>query len=226
MYRKVTDPAIAVDTPMPDLIKILLVEDQTLMRQGLKTILDLEPGLRVIGDASDGESGVQLALEMRPDVILMDVQMPRLNGVDATAQLCRQWPEAKVIILTTFDRDDYVYQGVRAGALGYLLKDAPANRLIETIRRVHAGEVFIQPEIASRALREMMRPTAATTEPLSEREREVLLLLAQGASNKYMAEKLFITEGTVKNHVSNILAKLQAENRTQAADIARKQGLV
>jgi len=211
---------------MTNLIQILLVEDQTLMRQGLKTILDLEPGLRVIGEASDGESGVQLALELRPDVILMDVQMPRLNGVEAAAQLCRQWPEAKVIILTTFDRDDYVFQGVRAGALGYLLKDAPATKLIETIRRVHAGEVFIQPEIASRALREMMRPSPATAEPLSEREREVLVLLAQGTSNKDMAEKLFITEGTVKNHVSNILAKLQAENRTQAADIARRQGLV
>jgi DNA-binding NarL/FixJ family response regulator len=211
---------------MTDTIQILLVEDQTLMRQGLKTILDLEPGLRVIGEASDGEYGVKLALELRPDVVLMDVQMPRLNGVEATAQLCRQWPKAKVIILTTFDRDDYVYQGVRAGALGYLLKDAPAHQLIETIRRVHAGEVFIQPEIASRALREMMRPTTSTIESLSEREREVLVLLAQGASNKDMAEKLFITEGTVKNHVSNILAKLQAENRTQAADIARKQGLV
>jgi len=211
---------------MPDLIKILLVEDQTLMRQGLKTILDLEPGLRVIGEAVDGERGVQLALELRPDVILMDVQMPNLNGVDATARLCQAWPEAKVIILTTFDRDDYVFQGVRAGALGYLLKDAPADRLIETIRRIHAGEVFIQPEIASRALREMMRPAATSMEPLSEREREVLVLLAQGASNKDMAEKLFITEGTVKNHVSNILAKLRAENRTQAADIARKQGLV
>ena len=211
---------------MPDLIKILLVEDQTLMRQGLKTILDLEPGLRVIGEASDGESGVQLALELRPDVVLMDVQMPNLNGVDATAQLCRQWPEAKVIILTTFDRDDYVYQGVRAGALGYLLKDTPANRLIETIRRVHEGEVFIQPEIASRALREMMRPATSTIESLSEREREVLVLLAQGESNKDIAEKLFITEGTVKNHVSNVLAKLQAENRTQAADIARRKGLV
>jgi DNA-binding NarL/FixJ family response regulator len=210
---------------MANVIQILLVEDQTLMRQGLKTILDLEPGFRVIGEAADGASGVQMALEMRPDAILMDIQMPQLNGVEATAQLCRQWPEAKVIILTTFDRDDYVYQGVRAGALGYLLKDAPANKLIETIRRVHAGEVFIQPEIASRALREMMRPTA-TAEPLSEREREVLVLLAQGASNKDMAEKLFITEGTVKNHVSNILAKLQAENRTQAADIARRQGLV
>ena len=211
---------------MTDPIQILLVEDQTLMRQGLKTILDLEPGLRVIGEASDGESGVQLALELRPNVILMDVQMPRLNGVEATAQLCRQWPEAKVIILTTFDRDDYVYQGVRAGALGYLLKDAPATKLIETIRRVHAGEIFIQPEIASRALREMMRPSPATAETLSEREREVLVQLAQGASNKDIAEKLFITEGTVKNHVSNILGKLQAENRTQAADIARKQGLV
>ena len=211
---------------MSETINILLVEDQTLMRQGLKTILDLEPGLRVVGEASDGESGVKMALEMRPDIVLMDVQMPRLNGVEATAQLCRQWPAAKVIILTTFDRDDYVYQGVRAGALGYLLKDAPANRLIETIRRVHNGEVFIQPEIASRALREMMRPTTSTLESLSEREREVLVLLAQGASNRDMAEKLFITEGTVKNHVSNILAKLQAENRTQAADIARRQGLV
>jgi two-component system, NarL family, response regulator DegU len=211
---------------MAETIRILLVEDQTLMRQGLKTILDLEPGLRVIGEASDGESGLQRALELRPDVILMDVQMPRLNGVDATAQLCRRWPEAKVIILTTFDRDDYVYQGVRAGALGYLLKDTPANQLIETIRRVHAGEVFIQPEIASRVLREMMRPATTTIEPLSEREREVLVLLAQGASNKDMAEKLSITEGTVKNHVSNILAKLQAENRTQAADIARRHGLV
>src|SRR5512145_40777 len=204
---------------MPDPINLLLVEDQTLMRQGLKTILDLEPGLHVVGEAGDGERGVQLALELRPDVILMDVQMPRLNGVDATAQLCRQWPEAKVIILTTFDRDDYFYEGVLAGAVGYLLQPTPAEKLIQTIRRVHEGEVFIQPEIASRALREMMRPTTSTLEALSDREREVLILLAQGASNKDMAEKLFITEGTVKNHVSNILAKLQAENRTQAADI-------
>jgi len=207
-------------------LTVLIVEDQTLMRQGLKTILDLEPGMRVVGEANDGAEGVEAALRLRPDVVLMDVQMPKLNGVLATADLIRQWPEARVIILTTFDRDDYVYQGVRAGALGYLLKDTPAHLLIETIRRVQAGEVFIQPEIASRALREMMRPTEATLEPLSEREREVLVLLAQGASNKELAEKLFITEGTVKNHVSNILAKLQAENRTQAADIARKRGLI
>ena len=207
-------------------IRILLVEDQTLMRQGLKTILDLEPGLQVAGEAGDGEGGVRAALDLRPDVILMDVQMPgKMNGVEATAAICAAWPGAKVIILTTFDRDDYVFQGVRAGALGYLLKDTPAEKLIETIRRVHAGEIFIQPEIASRALRELVRPQANPLEPLSDREREVLVLLAQGASNKEIAEKLVITEGTVKNHVSNILVKLQAENRTQAADIARRYGL-
>ena len=208
------------------MIRILIVEDQTLMRQGLKTILDLEPGLEVAGEATDGEAGVRQALALRPDVVLMDVQMPVLNGVDATAMLCAAWPAARIIILTTFDRDDYVFQAVRSGALGYLLKDTPAEQLIETIRRVHAGEVFIQPEIASRALRELMRPQAQALEALSDREREALVLLAQGLSNKEIAEKLVITEGTVKNHVSSILGKLQAENRTQAAAIARQRGLL
>jgi len=215
-------------------IRIVIVEDQTLMRQGLKTLLDLEPGMAVIGESSHGAAGVETALRLRPDIVLMDVQMaapdgaPAINGVQATAELIRQWPVARVIILTTFDRDDYVYEGVRAGAMGYLLKDTPADQLVATIRRVHAGEPFIQPEIASRALREMMRPTATPSDadPLSEREREVLVLLAQGASNREIAAHLVITEGTVKNHVSNILGKLQAENRTQAADIARKRGLV
>jgi DNA-binding NarL/FixJ family response regulator len=208
------------------MISLLIVEDQTLMRHGLRTILDLEPGLQVVGEAASGEEGVQRALELRPDVILMDVQMPGMSGVEATAAITRAWPEARLIILTTFDRDDYVFQGVRAGALGYLLKDTPADRLIATIRRVHAGEAFIQPEIASRALRELMHPQAQPLEALSDREREVLVLLAQGLSNRDIAEKLVITEGTVKNHVSNVLGKLQAENRTQAADIARRRGLV
>lgn len=217
-------------------IGIVIVEDQTLMRQGLRTLLDLEPGMRVVGEASHGAAGVEIALRLRPAIVLMDVQMaapdgaPALNGVQATAELIRRWPEARVIILTTFDRDDYVYEGVRAGAMGYLLKDTPADRLVDTIRKVHAGEPFIQPEIASRALREMMRPTPAQAsvdaDALSDREREVLVLLAQGASNREIATHLVITEGTVKNHVSNILGKLQAENRTQAADIARKRGLV
>lgn len=207
-------------------IRILLAEDQTLMRQGLKTILELEPDFRIAAEAEDGKAAAKLALDLRPDIILMDVQMPRMNGVEATAAICRAWPEARVIILTTFDRDDYVFQGVRAGAVGYLLKDLPAQKLIETIRRVHAGEVFIQPEIASRTLRAALHPGGELVEPLSEREREVLVMLAQGIPNKEIADKLHLAEGTVKNHVSNILGKLQAQNRTEAADIARRRGLV
>ena len=207
-------------------IRILLAEDQTLMRQGLKTLLELEPGLKVIAEATDGREAVKLTLQLRPDITLMDVQMPNLNGVEATAEICRAWPEAKVIILTTFDRDDYVFQGVRAGAMGYLLKDLPAQKLFETIRKVHAGEPFIQPEIASRALRASLHTAHDLIEPLSDREREVLVMLAQGIPNKEIADKLHIAEGTVKNHVSNILGKLQVQNRTQAADLARRRGLV
>ena len=207
-------------------IRILLAEDQTPMRQGLKTILEMESDLRVVNEAEDGKAAVKLALQSRPDIILMDVQMPQMNGVEATAAICRAWPAAKVIILTTFDRDDYVFQGVRAGAVGYLLKDQPAGKLIETIRRVHGGEVFIQPEIASRTLRAALHSPGYLVEPLSEREREVLVMLAQGIPNKEIADKLHIAEGTVKNHVSNILGKLQAQNRTEAADIARRRGLI
>ncbi len=208
------------------LIRILLAEDQTLMRQGLKTILELESGFEVAGEAEDGKAAVKLALQLRPDIILMDVQMPQMNGVEATAAICRSWPQARVIILTTFDRDDYVFQGVRAGAVGYLLKDLPSPKLIETIRRVHDGEIFIQPEIASRTLRAALHSPGDLIEPLSEREREVLVMLAQGIPNKEIADKLHLAEGTVKNHVSNILGKLQAQNRTEAADIARKRGLI
>ena len=207
-------------------IRILLAEDQTLMRQGLKTILELESGFEVAGEAEDGKAAVKLALQLRPDIILMDVQMPQMNGVEATAAICRAWPEARVIILTTFDRDDYVFQGVRAGAVGYLLKDLPSPKLIETIRRVHDGEIFIQPEIASRTLRAALHSPGELVEPLSEREREVLVMLAQGIPNKEIADKLHLAEGTIKNHVSNILGKLQAQNRTEAADIARKRGLI
>jgi DNA-binding NarL/FixJ family response regulator len=207
-------------------IRILLVEDQTLMRQGLRTILSLEPGMEVVGEAADGEAGIRQALGLRPDVILMDVQMPGMSGIEAIAAICAVWPEARIIILTTFGRDEYVFQGIRAGAVGYLLKDAPADDLVQTIRRIHAGEVFIQPEIASRLLRELITPQDWLAEPLSEREREVLVLVAQGYSNREIAERLVLAEGTVKNHVSNILGKLQVENRTQAADIARRHGLI
>src|SRR5437667_8282772 len=141
-------PAVSREDDMDmEPIRILLVEDQTLMRQGLKTILDLEPGLQVRGEASDGEAGVRVALELRPDVILMDVQLPKLDGVEATAAICAAWPQARVIILTTFDRDDYVFRGVLSVSMGYLIKDAIAKLLIDTIRRVHDCEVFIQHDI-------------------------------------------------------------------------------
>jgi DNA-binding NarL/FixJ family response regulator len=207
-------------------ISLLIAEDQTLMRQGLKTLLELEPGLTVVGEAADGAAAIKAALKLRPDVILMDVQMPHCNGVEAAAAICAEWPRARIIILTTFDRDEYVFQGVRAGARGYLLKDTPAETLVDTIRRVHEGEVFIQPEIASRALRTAFCPGPGAAESLSDREREVLVMLAQGVPNKLIADKLGIAGGTVKNHVTNILEKLQAGNRTEAAAIARRRGLV
>ncbi len=207
-------------------LRLLVAEDQTLMRQGLKTLLELEPDFKVVGEAEDGEAAVKQALQLRPDVILMDIQMPRLTGVEATVKICSAWPGARIILLTTFDRDDYVFQGVRAGAMGYLLKDLPAEKLCGTIRRVHEGEVFIQPEIASRTLRAALHPTGDFLEPLSDRENEVLVMLAQGVPNKEIAVRLHIAEGTVKNHVSNILGKLQVQNRTQAANLARERGIV
>ena len=212
------------------IIKVLIAEDQTLMRQGLRTILELENGFEVVGEAADGQAAVERALALRPDVVLMDVQMPQLNGVEATARLSELQPSARVIILTTFDYDEYVFDGMKAGARGYLLKDTPANELLAAIRRVHAGESIVQPSIAARMIAEFTRRRSTPQEPeyerLSEREREVLRLLADGLSNKAIAAQLVLAEGTVKNHVSTILEKLQAANRTEAARVAREQGLV
>jgi DNA-binding NarL/FixJ family response regulator len=211
-------------------IRVLIAEDQTLMRQGLKTILDLEDGFEVIGEASDGQEAVEQALALRPDVVLMDVQMPRMNGVEATNLLTAALPTARVIILTTFDYDEYVFDGIKAGARGYLLKDTPANDLLAAIRRVHAGESIIQPSVATRMIAEFTRRRGLTQEPeyepLSERELDVLRLLADGLGNREIAGRLILAEGTVKNHVSSILEKLHAANRTQAARVAREQGLI
>lgn len=207
-------------------IRLLIAEDQTLMRQGLQTLLELEEGFCVEAVAGNGREAVQMALAHRPDVILMDIQMPVLDGVQATAELCRAWPQARVIILTTFDRDDLVFQGIRAGAMGYLLKDMAAEELYETIRRVHAGETFIQPRIASRALRASLGQGNELLEALTDREQEILTLIAKGIPNKNIADQLHLAEGTVKNHVSNILGKLQVTNRTEAANVARQRGLV
>ncbi|MCS7324052.1 MAG: response regulator transcription factor [Anaerolineae bacterium] len=213
---------------MSEPITVLIVEDMRLVRTGLRALLELEPSVRVVGEAGDGEEGVQMALRLRPNVILMDIRLPRMDGIAATRAILEAWPQARVLVLTVFEREEYVFQAMRAGAVGYLTKDAPLEELVATIHRVHAGEVFIQPEIASRMLREVATAAPNSRAPfeLSEREREVLALIAQGLSNREVAARLHITEGTVKNHVSNILSKLHAENRTQAARIARQHGLI
>ncbi|HEV2660775.1 MAG TPA: response regulator transcription factor [Ktedonobacteraceae bacterium] len=224
---------------MSDAIRILLCEDQTLMRQGLHTILELEPGFQVVGEAADGEEAVSQyntlrALGNGPDIVLMDIQMPRMSGVQATAVLTTCDAAARVIILTTFDYEEYVFDAIKAGAMGYLLKDVPADELVATMRQVYAGEPSIQPKIASKLLLEFGRKGRSPAETvrsfqqeeLSPREIEILKLLAEGASNRKIAEKLVLAEGTVKNHVSTILSKLHTENRTQAVYLARKRNLL
>lgn len=224
---------------MSSTIRILLCEDQMLMRQGLRTILELEAGFEVVGEAANGEEAIQRFHELQqqglgPDIILMDVQMPRKNGVQATAAITTAQPAARVVILTTFDYEDYVFEAIKAGAMGYLLKDVPADELVSTIRKVHGGEPFIQPKVASKLLMEFGRrgrPIPAQTtgggdEELSAREIEVLKLLAAGASNRDIADALVLAEGTVKNHVSTILSKLHADNRTQAANLARERKII
>ena len=230
---------------MTNTIRILLCEDQTLMRQGLHTVLELEDGFQVVGEAVDGDDAIsQYALLQQrglgPDVVLMDIQMPRKNGVEATAIITGQHPNARIIMLTTFDYDDYVFDAVKAGAMGYLLKDVPADELASTIRKVAMGEPFIQPKMASKLLVEFGRkgratatsqppvtpPAPAMTDDLSTRETSVLKLLASGASNREIADRLVLAEGTVKNHVSNILGKLHAENRTHAANVARERKII
>jgi DNA-binding NarL/FixJ family response regulator len=208
-------------------IRIVLCEDQTIVRDGLRTILGLQPGMAVVGEAADGEEAVRRVLELRPDIVLMDIQLPKRNGVEATALITATCPATRVIVLTTFDYEEYVFDAVKAGAMGYLLKDVPASELVDTIRRVHAGESFIQPSVASKLLREFGRRSRTTQEEeLTEREREVLQLLAAGASNRDIGARLYLAEGTVKNHVSNILSKLHASNRTHAVSLAREQGLI
>jgi two-component system response regulator DegU len=212
-------------------IRVLIAEDQTLMREGLRTILELEEGFRVVGVAGDGREAVALARELRPDIVLMDVQMPELDGVQATAELTGALPAARVIILTTFDYDSYVFEGIRAGASGYLLKDTPAAELLAAIRRVHGGESIVQPSVAARLIAEFSRQRGGAAqqpelEPLSERELAVLRLLGDGLSNRDIGGRLALAEGTVKNYVSTILAKLHAANRTHAARLAREQGLI
>ncbi len=215
-------------------IRVLLVDDQTLFREGLGTLLSVQPDLQVVGEATHGEEALQLAATLHPDVVLMDLRMPIMDGVTATRHLRATHPECRVIILTTFDDDENVFKGLRAGAVGYLLKDAPSEKLIEAIRAAARGESFLQPSVAAKVVAEFARLTRAPgtrvaaplQEPLSERESEILRLVARGASNKEIAAALVIAEGTVKNHVTNILGKLGVGDRTQAALKAKELGIL
>jgi len=220
-------------------IRILLVDDQALFREGLRTLLAVQPDFAVVGEAADGEQALRLAARLRPRVVLMDLRMPVLDGVAATRRLHAAQPDCRVIMLTTFDDDEFVFEGLRAGAVGYLLKDVTSPTLAEAIRAAARGESFLQPSVAAKVVAEFARlagragqaaprPQAsqALVEPLSVRELEILRLVANGASNREIAARLFIAEGTVKNHLTSILDKLGVHDRTQAALKARDLGLV
>lgn len=227
-------------------IRVMIVDDQTLMREGLATLIGLEDGLAVIGLASDGRQAVEMATRLRPNVILMDVRMPHLDGITATREIKRAHPAIQIIILTTFDDDESVFGGLRAGAIGYLLKNTPAHELAAAIRKVARGEALLEPSVAAKLLGEFNRLSSVSLMPdispsvppstlhvpskqveeLSEREIEVLRLAATGASNREIAAQLFISEGTVKNHISSILGKLGLRDRTQAVLYALREGIL
>ncbi len=218
---------------MREPIRVLLVDDQRLMRDGLRTLLELEDDLCVVGEAGTGVEALDRYPAVRPDVVLMDVRMPVMDGVEATRRLMERWPNGRVIIVTTFDDDEYVFDGLRAGARGYLLKDVSGGELAEAIRTVAAGGALIEPSVARKVLAEFSRlapparPAAdALPEPLSEREIEILHLVADGLTNREIALRLSLAHGTVKNYVTSILGKIGARDRTQAALRARELGLL
>ena len=215
-------------------IRVLLVDDQCLFREGLETMLSVHKDIEVAGEASNGQEAIEVAAQVQPDVVLMDVRMPVLDGVRATRRLKKALPQCKVIVLTTFDDDEYVFDALRAGAVGYLLKDVRSAQLLEAIRAAARGESILEPSVAAKVIAEFTRvsgmvPAAQMeqlVEPLSERELEIVGWIARGASNREIADGLFIAEGTVKNHVTHILGKLGVRDRTQAALKARELGLL
>jgi len=218
---------------MAEKIRVLLVDDQRLMREGLRTLLELEPDLQVAGEAGDGQAALDAYAALAPDVVLMDIRMPGMDGVEATRRMRERWPAARVIILTTFDDDASLFEGLRAGALGYLLKDVSGHDLAAAVRTVAGGGALIEPSVAGRVLAEFARlapparpPDAGLAEPFSEREKEIVRLLAAGLSNREIGDRLCLAEGTVKNYVTSILTKLGARDRTQAALRAREMGLI
>lgn len=214
-------------------ISVLIVDDQTLVRTGLRMILETENGIEVVGEAGNGREAIAVAGELRPDVILMDIRMPEMDGISATRSLVHDRPDGhcRVLILTTFDLDEYVYEALRAGASGFLLKDAPPEDLVHAIRVVAAGEALLAPSVTRRLIEDFAAArvgpgTSADLTALTDRELDVLRQLATGKSNVEIADALFVSETTVKTHISHILTKLELRDRVQAVVVAYESGLV
>lgn len=212
---------------MTEPIRVLLAEDHHIVRGGLRALLAYNADIDVIDEAVDGVEAVFKARTLRPDVILMDLMMPRKTGIEAIIEIKQHEPSARILVLTSYAEDEHVFAAIKAGALGYLLKETSPNDLLQAIHDVYQGEASLHPSIARRLLREFNRPatTPSTDEPLTEREVEVIILIAQGCSNQMIGDMLFISERTVRTHVSNILGKLHLANRTQAALYALKERL-
>ncbi len=210
-------------------MKILLCDDQAVIRDGLEMLLNLEKDFQVIGVAQDGAEAVELAAQKQPDLILMDLKMPIMNGIEATREIRTKFPIIKILVLTTYDDDEWVFDAIRAGASGYLLKDTPRQKIVEAIRGTMDGKSFVDPAIAGKLLNQVAskqtQPTSILTDKLTERELDVLRLIAKGINNSEIAAQLHLSEGTVRNHVSAILEKLGVSDRTQAAVIAIQHGL-
>ncbi|MCC9074709.1 response regulator transcription factor [Litorilinea aerophila] len=212
---------------MTETIRVLIADDHTVVRGGLCALLEDVPDIEVVAEAADGVEAVLKVRAMKPDVILMDLMMPRKTGIEAIEEIKRENPQARILVLTSFSDDDKVFSAIKAGALGYLLKETSPDDLVHAIRDVYHGESSLHPAIARKLIRELNRPTTLppSDEPLTEREAEVLVLVARGLSNQDIADRLVISERTVRTHVSNILSKLHLANRTQAALYALKEGL-
>ena len=210
-------------------MKILICDDQAIVRDGLELLLKLEKDIEVVALAQDGAEAVELVGKHHPDLALMDLMMPGMNGVEATRRIRSLYPETRVLVLTTFDDDEWVFDAIRAGAAGYLLKDTPRARVIEAVRGTVAGKAFVDPAVAGKLLEQtasrQTQPASRITERLTEREVDVLRLIARGLNNSEIAERLHLSDGTVRNHVSAVFAKLDVADRTQAAILSIRHGI-